>query len=262
MIWVKIKISMLKITFGNFPKSGGHYFWVTVSAHFAPSTLPLKCLDFLDFLMMICDPLHQSCSPQHSLSMPLVDGDSLWADRHSWEARNPTFPESGWMSADVRQCPPKSAGALRFSSPQKNMPRASVGGPDARKLGIGSLPIIPAGTMIPARGIRSVRRLVRGAHPRSTRVRQCSPISAAVRRKRGIDSPREKHQEGRAGGANGWIQTGVTVPGSDNRGATAALALPVQNRKTCFWPGGHRRTLANIGGHSPRFGSSQKSWVP
>ena len=71
-------------------------------------------------------------------------------------------------------------------------------------------------------------------------------MSAAVRRKREIESPPKMHQEGRAGGANDWIRTGTTVPDSDSRGVTAALALPAQNRKTNIWSGGHWRTSADI----------------
>ena len=162
------------------------------------------------------------------------------------------------MSTDVHQCPPMSTGALRFSSPQKNMPRASVGGPDAGKLGIGSLPIIPAGPTIPARGIRCVRRRFREARPRSTRFHQCPPMSAAVHRKRENVSPREKHREVRAGGGNGWIRTGITLPDSGSRGAFAAHALPVQNQKTCIWTCGHWWTSVDISGHFPRFGCSAK----
>ena len=127
------------------------------------------------------------------------------------------------------------------------MPRANADVPDTRKLRIRSLPIIPAGTMIPARGIPFDRGRVRVAHPTSASVRQCPPIlSAAVRRKREIDSPSGVHQEGRADGANGWIRTGTTVPDSDSRGAAAALALPAQNRKTNIWSGGHWRTSPQI----------------
>ena len=140
------------------------------------------------------------------------------------------------------------------------MPRAKLNVPAARKLGIGSLPVIPAGTMIPARGIPFDRGRVRVAHPTSASVRQCPPTSAAVCRKREIDSPARMHQAGRAGGANGWVRTGITVPNSDSRGATAALALPLQNRKTNIWSGGHWRTSADIGGHPPRFGCSVKKF--
>ena len=165
------------------------------------------------------------------------------------------------MYADVHRCTPLYTAVVRFCSPQKNMPRADVDVPDARKLGIGPLPVIPAGTMIPARGIPFDRGRVRVAHPTSASVRQCPPIlSAAVRRKREIDSPSGVHQEGRADGANGWIRTGTTVPDSDSRGAAAARALPAQNRKTYIWSGGHWRTSADIGGHSPRFGCSVKKF--
>ena len=141
------------------------------------------------------------------------------------------------------------AAVLRFSSLQKNMPRATVDAPDARKLGIGSPPVIPAGTMIPARGVHSDRGRVRAARPRYAGVRQCTPISAAVHRNREIDSPPEKHQEVRADGAGGWIRRGIAVRDSDSRGAAAALALPFQNRKTYISSGVHRRTLAYIGVH-------------
>ena len=150
------------------------------------------------------------------------------------------------MSADVRQCPPKSASLLRFSNRQKNMPQAKVNVPAARKLGIGSLPVIPAGTMIPARGIPSVCHRVRVAHPRSASVRQCPPPSAgnaksSLPQKCTRRAAPVAQTVGSEQAPQSPILTAVAPP--------PPLRYRSKIGKPIFGPadiGGHRRTLADI----------------